>query len=225
MANNQLNAALRSDTGKGAARQLRASGRVPAVIYGHGEKTRSLSVDAHELERLFSGISIESTVINVKIKGQRAPVNALVREVQRHPYRADVLHVDFYQVHAGEEVSLEVPLRVTGTPVGVREGGVLQQALHELSISCVPAAIPEAIEIDVSGLEVNESVHVKDLVLPEGVTVDTDEDQTVCSVVAPTVAVVEEEEAEVLEEAEAEPEVIGKGPEAGAEPSPETEES
>lgn len=218
---NQLNAEPRAGTGKGSARRLRASGRIPAVIYGHGEKTRSLSVDGHELDRLFAGIAVESTIINLKVQGQRAPVNALVREVQRHPFRPEVLHVDFYQVHAGEEVSVEIPVRVTGTPIGVREGGVLQQVLHELSISCLPAAIPEAIEIDVSELQVNESLHVSDLPLQEGVTIQADPEQTVCSVVAPTVAVVEEEEAVPEEEAEAEPEVIGREPEEEGEKSSE----
>src|SRR5690606_25424011 len=158
-----LNAARRQEHGKGPARRLRRAGQVPAVIYGHGERTRSLAIDAHELERLFANIRVESTIITLNIDGESgAPVRALVREVQMHPYRSEVLHVDFLQVHAGERVHLEVPVRLTGTAAGVREGGILQQSLHEVEIQCLPDQIPESFEFDVSELEVGDSVHVSD---------------------------------------------------------------
>jgi large subunit ribosomal protein L25 len=223
--NTTLKARPREERGKGGARQLRRQGRIPAVVYGRGEETRAVSVDAHELERLFSHISVENTLIDLRIEGRRGAVKALVREVQTHPFRPDVLHVDFFQIHADEPVDVEIPVRLTGTAEGVKEGGVLQHVLHELPIRCLPAAIPEVIVVDVSGRAIGESVHVGDLVLPEGVSAEIDAERTVCSVVPPMVEVVEEEvEEEELEEAVAEgeePELIRKrAEEAEAEEEP-----
>lgn len=211
-----LKARGRGETGKGAARRLRREGQVPAVIYGHGEATRSLSVDAHELETLFSRISVENTVIQVLIDGDGDGIPALVREVQSHPVRPEILHVDFYQIHAGQSVDVEIPLRLTGSAPGVREGGILEQVIHELPISCLPDRIPQFLELDVSSLDIGDSLHVSDILLPEGVETDMDPERTVCTVGAPSVMAVEEEEAaEELVEAEAgvggeveEPEVI-----------------
>src|SRR5690606_14264406 len=117
--NTTLGARPRSETGKSNNRKLRASGRVPAVLYGRGDESRPLSVDAHELERLFSRIHIESTLIDVTIEGERKPLKALVREVQRHSVRDEVTHVDLYMIHAGERLTVEVPLRITGSAPGV----------------------------------------------------------------------------------------------------------
>lgn len=205
-----LNAVLRHEHGKGAARRLRRAGRIPGVIYGHGEKTRSLSVDARELARLFSHIRVENTIISLKIEGERGgPVRALVREVQMHPFRPEVLHVDFLQIHAGERVHLEVPIRLVGTAAGVKAGGVLQQALHDVEVRCLPDQIPEFIEVDISGLEIGHSIHVSDLQAPAGVEIETEGERVVCTVLAPTVAALETT-AEAPEGAggEVEPELI-----------------
>ncbi|MGD8277131.1 MAG: 50S ribosomal protein L25 [Gemmatimonadota bacterium] len=213
-ANASLKAQLRAGTGKGAARKTRAEGRIPAVLYGHGEETRLLTVDAHELELLFSRIHVESTVVEVTIEGDKKPLRALVREVQKHAHRSQLLHVDFYQIHAGERITVSVPLRLAGASAGVKAGGLLQHALDEIEIRCLPDAIPEAIVADVSALGIGESLHVRDLIAPENVELYVDGDRTVCSVMPPIVAAVEEEEVEeeVVEEGEsAEPEVIGKG--------------
>lgn len=223
-----LKAELRDERGKGAARQLRRTGRIPAVVYGHGEDTRSLSVNARDLDRLFARISIENTLLDLEI-GDEGSVKALIREVQTHPFKAEVLHVDFYQVHAGEEIDLDVPLHLTGTAAGVLEGGILEQPMHELPISCLPDAIPDAVEIDVSELDVGDSIHVRDLDLPEGVRTDIDPDRTLCSVVPPSVLAIEVEEEVAVPEAvegvpgEVEPELIGEAPEEEEEP-PATEE-
>lgn len=181
-----LSAAGREGIGKGAARKLRAAGRIPAVVYGHAETARSISVDAHELDRLFAGISVESTVIELGIDNDAA-IRVLVREAQTHPYRAEVLHVDFYQVHAGERVTVEVPMRLIGTAAGVREGGILDQMLHELPIRCLVDQIPEAIEADISALAIGDAIHVRELNLPAGVELDVEGDRVVCSVTPPTV--------------------------------------
>ncbi|MGH7469756.1 MAG: 50S ribosomal protein L25 [Longimicrobiales bacterium] len=211
-----LSAQPRAERGKGWARKLRAGGRIPAVVYGHGEATRTLSLDAHELERLFSQIRKGSTVINLRIEGEKAEVKALVREVQSHAYRGTILHVDFYQIHAGERITVEVPIHLQGTPEGVKLGGILQQSLNELAIRCLADQIPDTIRVDVSHLGINDSVHVSDLALPEGIELLVDGERSVCSVIAPTVAAVEEPAvvAEPTTEA-AEPEVIRRRKEEG----------
>lgn len=184
-----LKAEIREERGKGPARRLRAAGRIPAVVYGQGEETRALSVDALELDRLFSRISVENTLINLEIDGTSTRV--LVREVQAHPFKPRIDHVDFYEVRAGEKLNVEVPVQLVGTPEGVKSGGVLEQVLHVLPVVCIPSAIPESIEIDVSALEVGESIHVGDVTLPEGVEADIDPTRTVCNVGAPTVEALE----------------------------------
>jgi large subunit ribosomal protein L25 len=206
MASVALKAERRSDTGKGANRKIRATGRVPAVVYGHGDETRPLSVDAQELDRLLSRVNIGNTIIDLAIAGD-APVKTLVREIQRHAYRPAILHVDFYQIHAGERLTVSVPLRLVGAAPGVKAGGMLQHALTELEIRCLPDRIPESIEVDISRLEIGDSVHAGELVLPEGVESLVTEDRSVCSVLPPAVAAVEAV-APVEEVTEAEPEVI-----------------
>jgi large subunit ribosomal protein L25 len=179
-ANATLSAEQRTERGKSAARKLRAAGRVPAVVYGHGETTQALSLDAHELELLFAHIAVESTLITLKLDG--GEMRALVREVQKHPVKGRPLHVDFYQIHAGEKVTVHVPVRIHGTPAGVRNGGVLNQTLDTLDVTSLPENIPAVIDIDVSKLEIGDSIHVRDLPLPDGVETDMDGDITVCAV-------------------------------------------
>ena len=207
-ANANLGAQLRNERGKSYTRKLRASGRVPAVLYGHGDETRSLTVDARELERLFAHIHKENTIINLNIDGEKADVKALVREVQSHPYRGQILHVDFYQIHAGERITVAVPIHLVGTPQGVRLGGILQTVMDEVEIRCLPDQIPEAITIDVSALDVGDSVHVRDLTLPADVVVQVEGDRTILSVIAPTVTAAEVPAEAVETAAIPEPEVI-----------------
>ncbi|CAN5299861.1 50S ribosomal protein L25/general stress protein Ctc [soil metagenome] len=221
MASAQLNATPRSDVGKGVARSLRREGKIPAVIYGHAREPQPLAIDQRELDRLLSHIAAESTVIELSFDGSTS--RTLIREIQRHPFKPQILHVDFQELVAGEKVTVDVPIILVGVPEGVRaEGGVLDQTMRELSIHVDPSNIPNHIDVDVTALNIGNSVHVSDLSLPEGVEVLDDEDSTICVVSAPR-AVVEETPVEVAaEEGVEEPEVIGKGKEEGAE---ETEES
>lgn len=202
-----LRAETREDHGKGAARKLRAAGRIPAVLYGKGEDTVALSVDAHDAGLLFHSISVENTIVDLEIGGAKGGVQTLVREIQVHPHRPEILHVDFYRIQKGVRIELDIPIHLNGVPDGVKNsGGILQQVIHELAVKCLPTQIPDSIEIDVSGLGLGESVHVSDLPVEEGVEILTEGDQTVCSVVAPKVVEVAEEEAEevALEEIGAE---------------------
>ena len=202
-----LSAERRSASGKGPARQLRLSGRIPAVIYGHGREPESLSLSEAELERAFVGIAAESTLFDLAIDG--APVKALIREIQRHPYRSQILHIDFYEIHAGEKITLEVPIHLSGSPDGVRNaGGVLDQVLREVEIRVLPVDIPERVDIDVTELRVGASLHVSDIQIPNA-EILTDPETTICTVVPPRIEAEEVVEAAVPEET-AEPELIRK---------------
>lgn len=199
-----LQAEKRTETGKGAARRLRARGRVPGVVYGRDEDTVSVSVDAKEAEHLFHAISVENTIVELDVEGLDGSFPTLVREIQVHPFKPDLLHVDFYRIQAGVKVEVEIPILLHGVPEGVKQsGGVLQQVIHELPVSVLPSQIPESVELDVTGLGMNEAIHVYDLDLGDEVEVLIDPDRTVASVVAPKALVVEAEEEE-LEELEIE---------------------
>ena len=209
--NASLTAKPRPGSGKGDNRKLRVTGNVPAVVYGHGEETRSVAIDAHELELLFNRVHVENTVIDLKIEGA-APIKTLVREVQKHPARGNVLHVDFYQIHAGERVQVQIPLHFVGTAAGVKIGGILQHTMDELDIRCAAENIPERIDVDVTALGINDSIHVRDLMIPEGVEVLESEDRSVCSVMPPQAGITETAAApEAVPTGE--PEVIKRGKE------------
>jgi large subunit ribosomal protein L25 len=124
-------------------------------------------VDAHELELLFSRVHYENTVLELNVEGERAPVKVLVREVQSHAFRRQVLHVDFYQIHAHEQVTVEVPIRLQGSAPGVKAAGILMHTITDLAVRCLPDQIPEHITVDISRLEIGDAVHVRDLQLPE----------------------------------------------------------
>lgn len=186
-----LNARPRSTTGKNAARKLRSAGLVPAVVYGHGDETRPLEVSVLEVERLLSNINVENTVIELQVEGSK-PVQALIREVQYHPSRPRLLHLDLFQLHAGEKIHLQVPIRLHGTPIGVRDsGGILQEVVRELEVECLPRDIPEGADVDVSGLGLGDTVHVSDISLPN-VKVLNDPDLVICTISSPTVAALPE---------------------------------
>jgi large subunit ribosomal protein L25 len=181
----KLNAQPREGHGKGHARKLRRAGQVPVVVYGHGDQTRSLSVDALELEKLLHTISVENTVVSLSSGGATSDV--LIRAVQTHPVKAHVIHVDFIQVHADEPIKLHVPIRLTGTAAGVaNDGGVLDHELHELEVECLPRDIPEYAEVDVSALGVGDALRVRDVSIP-GVTVLNDREAVIAMVHHPKV--------------------------------------
>ena len=209
MATASLNATPRTDTGKGVARTLRRNGQVPAVIYGHSREALSLAVPARELDRLLQHISAESTVVELSIDGRTS--RTLIREIQRHPFKRQIMHVDFQELVAGETVIVRIPLVLVGTPAEVRAGaGIMDQTLRELEIEVDPVNMPNHIDVDVSELTIGHSIHVRDLKLPTGVTALVDEDASV--VVIQAARAVTEETAAVADpdaaEAAAEPEVI-----------------
>ena len=213
MATVQLNAAMRSESGKGAARTLRSKGQVPAIIYGHKREPQALAINSRDLDKLLSTISAESTVIELNLDGTMS--RTLIREIQRHPFKREILHVDFQELVAGEKVVVSIPIVLQGVPEGVRLGsGILDQTMRELEIKVDPADIPNHIEADVAPLQIGSSLHVRDLAIPAGVEVMDDMDASVCVVAAPR-AVIEAAAATEGAETSAEPEVIGKVKEEG----------
>lgn len=212
----QITATPRSDTGKGAARSHRRGGRVPGILYGHGEESISLSVDANELSRLVNAISIENTLVDLELEGTKQPYKVLIRELQTHPFKSDVLHIDFFHIAMDEKITVDVPLALVGVPEGVKnKGGVVDHQLREIQVSCLPSDIPEQFEVDISALDIGDSIHVGELEVGD-IEILVDPDRSVVNVLAPTV-IVEEEEEEELEEEMEEPEVIGRVREEGEE--------
>lgn len=207
MSSASLSASVRAETGKGAARKIRQGGNIPAVIYGHGREPQSLTINARDTDKLLKSIAISSTVIDLSIDGKSA--RTLIREVQRHPFKRTITHIDFQELVAGETVSVQIPIVYVGVPEGVRlEGGLLDQIMHQLHIEVDPSSIPNHIDVDVSALKIGKSLHVSDLVLPAGIKVLDEPGTTVCIVQVPKVAV------EAVVEGAAEPEVIRAKPKA-----------
>jgi large subunit ribosomal protein L25 len=205
----------RTTTGKGAARTLRREGKVPGIIYGHGRTAESVTVDTATLHKMLVGISAATTILDVTVDG-RAPVKALIREIQRDSLRpAEIIHLDLYEVRGDEEITLQVPVHLIGIPDGVRNfGGVLDHVLREIEIEVLPADIPEHVDLDVTALTIGHSLFVRDLQIPKAKVLN-DPDTPICTVVAPRAE--EAPVAAVAEEAvTAEPELIRK-PKAEAE--------
>ena len=202
-----LAASLRQAAGKGAARQARLQGKVPAVIYGHGRETQSLEVAAKALEKALTGVEPQNTIIELALDGKK--VKTLIREIQRHPLRPDIIHVDFYEIHAEEKVRLKVPVHLVGNPDGVRNaGGVLDQVTREVEIEVLPEHIPDRVELDVTALKIGDSLHVRDLSIPSA-TILTHADLTIATVVPPRAEEVAAPTPEAATEV-AEPELIRK---------------
>lgn len=207
----KLEAEKRDESGKGAARKLRARGRVPAVLYGHGVGPVSVSVGAKDLYRVLHGSAGTNVLVNLTVDG--AEHLALPREIQRDHVRGRYVHVDFLAVRRDEKVTVSVPVRVVGESPGVKVGGVVEHHLWELQVECLPGDVPDGIDADVSELQVGDSLRVSDIVAPEGVTVLTPPDESLLSVIVPQVRVVEE----VAEVAEGEEAAPAEGEEAPAE--------
>lgn len=211
----KLSARPRSESGRNAVKAVRARGSVPAVIYGSKSEPANLEVSRREIEALLSHAVGENILVDLEIEegGKKTNRLSLIQEVQHHPLRGEVLHVDFHAVSMTEEISADVVIESTGEPDGVKNfGGLLEQSMRSVSIRCLPQNLPEIIKVDVSPLKIGDSIHVRDLPFPAGVTATEDADLTVFIVAEPTVA--EEPAAAAVPES---PEVIKeKKPEAGA---------
>jgi large subunit ribosomal protein L25 len=217
MAEQKLKAERREGSGKGVARKLRAAGRVPAVVYGHGKDTVAISVDAKDLYHVLHTGAGTNVLIDLVVDGRDNL--AMPREIQRDHIRGQFKHVDFLIVSRTEKIAIDVPVRVIGESPGVKAGGVLEHHLWDLHVECLPGDVPEAIDADVSELAVGDSLKVADLVPPKGVAILTPADESVVAVVTPQARVVEEvvpEAVEAVEGAEAAPAEAAEAPATGS---------
>jgi large subunit ribosomal protein L25 len=174
-----LTAHNRTDRGSGAARRIRRAGRIPAVLYGRSGQSLSIDLDGLEFINGIKNIS-ESTIVKVDIEGK--PYDAFVKATQRNIQDGNILHVDFYEVESGVVLRARVSVHIHGNPIGVRDGGIPEFPLHEIEVECMPKDLPERIDVDVSDLRVNQSIHVRDLALGDGVRLISGGDQVVALV-------------------------------------------
>jgi large subunit ribosomal protein L25 len=212
MADVTLTAQRRSAAGKGPAGRVRREGLVPAVVYGLGSDNVSVSVPSRELLHILSGATGMNTLITLNIDG--TDELAMARQLQRHPVKGTLLHVDFVRVRADQTIQAEIPVHLEGDAEGVARGGVLEQLVHTLTVEAKPSDFPPAIELDISALEIGGQIYVRDLVAPPGVTVLQSEDDLVAQISAPRVT--EAEEAAEGEAAEGAPAAEGGGASAEA---------
>ncbi|MGH8990650.1 MAG: 50S ribosomal protein L25 [Acidimicrobiia bacterium] len=215
-----LVAEVRRGTGKSVARKIRREGKVPAIVYGLGTDAQPVAVPDRELQHILHGPGGANTLINLDLAGKTELV--LARQIQRHPVRHALLHVDLIRVSRDVAIAAEVPIHLVGEPVGVRDGGVLEQVIFSLSVEAKPADIPPAIQADVSALTIGDHLSVSDLVLPRGVATTQEPEDQVAHVSQPRgLALPEEIEAAEAAEAAAEAEAAGEGEEGGsAAPAP-----
>jgi large subunit ribosomal protein L25 len=185
----KLIAERRQDSGKGVARKLRAAGLVPAVLYGQGIDATPLTVDARELLHLLHSGAGANTLVDLVVDGEEHL--AIPREIQRDHIHAKFIHVDFFAVSRTETITVSVPVVEIGEAVGIKEGGVVEHHLRELQVECLPQDVPDQIEIDITEIELGGMVHVSDLTAPQGVTILTNHEDAVLSIITPAVLKVE----------------------------------
>jgi len=211
-----LSAKSRQNNGSGAARKIRRSGRIPAVLYGRTGKAISIDLDALEFVNGVKGIS-ESTIVKVEVDGKA--YDAFVKDTQRNIIDGNILHVDFYEVESGVSLRARVTIQLKGNAIGVREGGILEFPLHEIEVECLPKDLPERIELDISNLGVNQSIHVREIPLSKDIRVISSTDQVVALVKYAREEVVETPAVEEAAAAEGAPGAPGAAPGApGAAP-------
>ena len=194
----QLDGKSRNKTGKGASRRLRSTGRLPAIFYGPEAEPIMLSIDYLELVKSLKGRPPENVIFDLRIdsNGRSQSKKVMIRELQRDPVSRDYLHVDFCEISMAREIEASIPIQLVNTAIGVTKGGMIEHIRRELSVVCLPKDLVDAIEIDVSGLDIGDTLHVGDIALPPGLSSAEAGDLTVATVVAPTITAEEEAEAE-----------------------------
>lgn len=196
----KLKAKLRQGTGKAFAKKLRRNGEIPCVIYGHGEQAISACVSGKDFEDLIKGNPYGVGIVNLEIKDKET-FWSIIKYIQRDPISEAVLHIDFHHLHKGEKITVDIPVKATGVPVGEKEGGILEQVTHEVRIKVLPSNITPVFSVDVSQLEIGQSIHLKDIDIGDA-EMDDNPERTLFHVVTPRV--VEEEKPAVEEVVEGE---------------------
>lgn len=218
MAQSTLFVTRRNEVGKGAARKIRREGFIPAVLYGREMEPISLTVNPIDLKKALSTEAGENTLLELHVKGDGEEITkiALLRDVQYDNLTSRPIHFDFQEILMKELITVKVPVEIVGKAPGIQEGGILEGILREIEVECLPASIPNVIEIDVSQLGIGDSIHISDLTLPEGVTVLHDPDETIVTILSPVMEEVKPAAAEAAAptegaEAEAKPEAEEEG--------------
>ena len=206
MAQVKLNVELRDESGKGVARKLRAAGKVPAVVYGRGQETRAVIVDPADLEQAISGEAGLNTLITLKGTPELDGKVVILKNVDIHPLKRTMVCADFHAIDLKAKSTFMVPVNIVGTAVGQKEGGALQLVRNELEVLCLPTEVPQVIEIDVTALEIGDTIHIEEVVVPENVELVHDVNFTVLtlSIIKEEVEETEEDELEGVEGAEGE---------------------
>jgi len=213
----ELKTKIRTTTGNGPARRLRMSGQIPAVLYGPKTEPVLISVDKSDLELLFKKGGIGQIVLNLVIQknGETLTMPAMIKELQTHPVSRNFIHIDFYEIKMDQKITAKIPVITTGKAKGVELGGMLQIIRRELEVECLPLAVPGSIEIDISDLDIGDSIHVRDIKLKSEIEFLEEDDYTVVTVLSPKLEEEPEEEEEAEEEGAEKEE--GEKPEAGGE--------
>jgi len=182
-----LAAQERDQKGKGAARKFRKNNQLPAIFYGPNTDPMMLAVNYHEFEQITKLSGFENTILDLKITSRHGEETrkAMVKDLMMDPVKNNYLHADFYEISMDKEITVDIPIRLVNTPIGVTDGGFLQIMRRELTVSCLPDRLIDSLEIDVAGLEMGDSVHIRDIALPEGITSVEEGDLTVAVVSAP----------------------------------------
>jgi large subunit ribosomal protein L25 len=203
----ELTAKIRKTKGKNAAHTLRRASQIPAVLYGPGIDPIPLAIQSKDFEQILKNNTVGQIIFNLKIQnGQTDTRSAMVKELQIHPVSQHFLHADFYEVDMARKITVKVPVVARGKSVGVEMGGTLQLIRHELDVYCLPNEIPEAIELDITDLNIGDAIHVEDISLPGDIEIPAEVNFTVLTISSPKVEAVEEEEAEEEEVGEEEAE-------------------
>ena len=215
----QLTANVRTTTGNGPARVLRRDGKIPAILYGPDTKPILLTINTHDFELLLKDYNVNQMVLDLVVKnGKTLNKSVMVKELQTHPVSHNLLHIDFYEISMTRKIKVNVPVVTTGKSAGEELGGVVQIIRRDLEVLCLPGEIPESITVDITELEIGDSLHVEDIELEGDIEIPAEVNFTVLTVTSPKVEVEEEEE---IEEEEEEGEEV-EGEEAAAE-EPEAE--
>ena len=187
----------------------RMDAEIPAVLYGPARETVAIALDRHDFELMMTHHGAGSTLVTIDLEGEGKPVNAVIKEIQYSPVKGTILHVDFLAIRMDRKLQATVPFHFVGDSPGVMAGGVLMHPMREVAVEALPANLPDALDVDISELELGHSITVSDLVAPAGVEITDDPDAVVCSVTVPTLEPVEEEE---VSEEMAEPALVGEEP-------------
>ncbi len=204
-----INAETRTDLGKGASRRLRHQEKIPAIVYGSGDPL-SLTIDLREIRPHVDNEVFYASIVSLKVDGKKTAEKVIVRDIQHHPFKIDIMHIDFQRLDAKKKMNVQVQLHFTGEDVspGVKAGGQVNHVVNEVEVACLPKDIPEFIEVDISALELGESIHMTELKVPKGVELtalshgDENHDTSIVAIHAPKVVVEDEEVAAAPDAAE-----------------------